>query len=74
MTDNLNPNYYQFSGGAQPVDIAEHLTFNTGNALKYLARAGRIDGVHKTNKLEDMQTAVWYIYREINRLTKEADE
>lgn len=68
MSDNLNPNYYQFSGGVQPVDVAEHLTFNTGNAVKYLARAGRIDGVHKADKVEDLRKASWYITRELQRL------
>lgn len=70
MTDPVNnPGHYSgFSNGAQPVDIAEHLTFNTGNAVKYLARAGRTDGRVKGEVLQDLHKARWYITREINRL------
>lgn len=60
----VNPQHYQgFSNGAQPVDIAEHLSFNLGNALKYLSRAGR-----KGDAVEDLSKARWYIDRELNRL------
>ncbi len=60
----INPQHYQgFSNGAQPVDIAEHLSFNLGNALKYISRAGR-----KGDAAEDLQKARWYINREIDRL------
>lgn len=38
------PHYQGFSNDAEPIDIAENLTFNGGNALKYIARACRIDG------------------------------
>lgn len=60
----VNPQHYQgFSNGAQPVDIAEHLSFNLGNALKYISRAGR-----KGDAVEDLSKARWYIDRELNRL------
>ena len=60
----VNPEHYQgFSNGAQPVDIAEHLSFNLGNALKYISRAGR-----KGDAVEDLSKARWYIDRELNRL------
>ena len=60
----VNPQHYQgFSNGAQPIDIAEHLSFNLGNALKYLSRAGR-----KGDAVEDLSKARWYIDRELNRL------
>lgn len=69
MSDPVNhPDHYQFPGGVEPVDIAEHLTFNTGNAIKYLARAGRTDGRVKGEVLQDLRKAAWYIDREINRL------
>lgn len=62
--DAINPTHYQgFSNGAQPVDIAECLSFNAGNALKYLSRAGR-----KGDAIEDLKKARWYIDREITRL------
>lgn len=62
--DAINPTHYQgFSNGAQPVDIAEHLSFNLGNSLKYISRAGR-----KGDAVEDLKKARWYIDREITRL------
>lgn len=74
MSDAINPKHYSgFTDSAQPVDIAEHLSFNAGNALKYLARAGRIDGQTKGGGekiLEDLRKAEWYIQREIKRLSE----
>ncbi|WP_288801786.1 DUF3310 domain-containing protein [uncultured Corynebacterium sp.] len=67
-TDPISPSHYQgFSNGAQVIDITENLTFNAGNAVKYLARAGRTDGQNKGNILEDLKKARWYINREIER-------
>lgn len=50
----------------EPIKVIEHfdLGFNTGNALKYLLRAGRKPGV---SYAEDLQKAVWYLQREIDR-------
>lgn len=68
MTDNINPKHYRgMSNGAEVIDIAENLTYNAGNALKYLARACRIDGDIKGNPAEDLLKARWYINREIER-------
>lgn len=44
----------------------EHFNFNIGNAIKYLWRQGL-----KANSLEDLEKAVWYINREIERRTKD---
>tara|TARA_B100001564_G_scaffold252667_1_gene214789 strand:- start:208 stop:420 length:213 start_codon:yes stop_codon:yes gene_type:complete len=41
------------------------MNFNLGNVIKYTLRAGKkLDGV------EDLQKAVWYLNREIERQTK----
>lgn len=71
-SDPINPNHYQFSNGAEVIDITENLTFNGGNAIKYLARATRLDGQNKGAVLEDLRKALWYVERELTRL--EADE
>lgn len=74
MSDPINPKHYQgFTNGAQAIDIAENLTFNCGNALKYLARAGRMDGNSKGEILEDLHKAAWYVEREINRISPPDD-
>ena len=44
------------------------MNFNRGNAIKYIARAGL---KHKDKEVEDLQKAIWYIKREIQRIQKE---
>jgi hypothetical protein len=41
------------------------LDFHTGNAIKYIIRAGKKD---PTKELEDLRKAAWYIYRKIKNL------
>jgi hypothetical protein len=48
------------------IDVVEHMTFNVGNAVKYLWRAGLKDAV-----LQDLRKAAWYVNRQIEKLTKE---
>ena len=68
MADSINPKHYRgMSNGAEVIDIAENVTYNAGNAIKYLARACRIDGDIKGNPAEDLLKARWYINREIER-------
>ena len=68
MSDPINPAHYQgFSNGAQVIDITEHLSFNAGNAVKYLARAGRKD---PTKHVEDLRKALWYTQRELDRIER----
>lgn len=70
MSDMVNhpPHYTGFSNGAEVIDITENLTFNTGNACKYAARAGRTDGRNKGAVAEDLHKAIWYLNRELQRL------
>lgn len=68
--DNVNhPQHYIFSNGAEVIDITEQLSFNGGNAVKYVARATRQDGKVKGNVIEDLQKSLWYINRELERLS-----
>lgn len=62
-----HPSHYVrgWSNGAEVIDIAENLNFNRGNAVKYVARAGRKDAL-KT--VEDLKKARWYLDRELKRL------
>jgi hypothetical protein len=43
------------------------LDFHTGNALKYLVRAGKKD---PNKELEDLNKAVWYLERKIKNLER----
>ena len=69
MTDSVNhPTHY---GGEEnlyeaiKVIEAWELGFCLGNAVKYIARAGKKD---PAKRIEDLQKAAWYINREIERL------
>lgn len=71
MTDNVNrPSHYAegWSNGAEVIDITENLNFNRGNAVKYIARAGKKD---PDRELEDLQKAEFYLKREIYRIDPE---
>ena len=68
MTDNVNhPSHYAegWSNGAELIHITENLSFNRGNAVKYIARAGKKDAA---KELEDLLKAEFYLKREIQRL------
>lgn len=50
------------------VIMAWGLGFNLGNAVKYIARAGKKD---PTKRLEDLRKGRWYLDYEITRLEGE---
>jgi len=67
--ENVNhPNHY---GGkdsqyeAIKVIEAWGLNFNTGNAVKYISRAGKKD---PAKTVEDLEKAIWYLKREVLNL------
>jgi len=68
MAERVNhPHHYnQHPSGIEAIDVIEHMSFNIGNAVKYLWRAD-----FKEDAVEDMQKAVWYITREIEKRKKE---
>ena len=68
VADAAPPNYYQFPGGVQVIDITRHLTSNAGQAVQYLARSSRIDGVSKDDPLRDLYKARDMVLDEIARL------
>lgn len=68
MGDDVNhPSHYAegWSNGAEVIDITENLNFNRGNAVKYIARAGKKD---PSKELEDLRKAQWYLEREFKRM------
>jgi uncharacterized protein DUF3310 len=64
-----HPAHYTFSA-IEPIDVIEawELGFHLGNAVKYIARAGR-----KGDRLEDLKKARWYLDREIGRMDDEVE-
>jgi hypothetical protein len=66
-TVNHPKHYNSDPSGVECITIAENWNFNLGNALKYMWRAGvKSDTTH----IEDLKKAVWYINREIERVSK----
>lgn len=67
MSEIDHPDHYQSTGGVECIDVAEHLSFNRGNALKYLWRAGMKP---TADEITDLRKCIWYVEREIARLEK----
>ena len=69
MANNVNhPNHYNM-GGIEVIDAIEAWGFgegfNRGNAIKYIARAGRKDS---SKEVEDLRKAIQYLEFEISRI------
>lgn len=69
MNDPINnPKHYtSHPSGVKCIQVTEHMSFNLGNAIKYLWRADE-----KGAPLEDLKKAAWYINREIQKREKAA--
>lgn len=61
-----HPEHYKSASGIECIDVVESMTFNRGNAIKYLWRAGEKGGPDK--EIEDLRKAAWYVQREIERI------
>lgn len=69
--DSVNrPKHYCQGRQHQPIDVIEDwgLDYHLGNAVKYIARAGR-----KGDAVEDLEKAIWYIQREIRNIIREEE-
>lgn len=64
MIDSVNnpPHYNAHPSGVECITITRHMSFNVGNAVKYLWRADE-----KGAAIEDLKKARWYIDDEIKR-------
>ena len=67
MQDPVNhPKHYtEHPSGIECIQITEHMSFNLGNALKYIWRCDL-----KKDAVEDLRKARWYLDREIAKRTK----
>jgi hypothetical protein len=61
-----HPDHYNQIHGIECIDVIEQMPFNTGNAMKYLWRY-----LDKGEPITDLEKAIWYIQREIDRLRGE---
>lgn len=71
MNDVVNHPSHYTDGKIEVIDFIEDkgLNFHRGNAVKYIARAGKKD---PSKEIEDLRKAVWYLNREIGRLEKQS--
>ena len=58
---NHPKHYTNHPSGVECITITEHMSFNLGNATKYIWRADL-----KSDAIEDLKKARWYIEREIH--------
>lgn len=54
--------YYSFPNGVEAEDICRYLSFNLGNVIKYICRAGRKEG---NDAVTDLNKAMDYLKNEI---------
>jgi hypothetical protein len=63
-----HPSHYNnHQSGIECIDVVENMNFNRGNAVKYVWRAG---DKSPDTEITDLKKAVWYLNREITRLTR----
>lgn len=71
-----HPSHYTSDpSGVECITITRHRTFNVGNAIKYLWRAGLKSDAGRSpveKQIEDLRKAVWYLNDEITLLGGEA--
>ena len=65
-----HPEHYLKDSGYEVIDIIEawNLDFCLGNSIKYIARSGK-KNINK--EIEDLEKAIWYIKRKIEKINKE---
>lgn len=68
INDMVNhPSHYKsHPSGVEAIEITRHMNFNLGNAIKYIWRADL-----KSDTVEDLQKARFYIEDEIRRITND---
>ena len=82
--DQVNhPHHYTWikdKCGIEVIDIVRHLDFDTGNAIKYILRAGKKPIVTENNvdfnkaAIQDLNKAIWYINDKIKMLENEINK
>lgn len=65
--DEVNRPKHYCDGKIEVIDFIEdkQLNFCRGNAVKYIARAGK---KNKSTEIQDLEKAVWYLQYEIETL------
>lgn len=71
--DNVNHPSHYTSGKIEVIDFIDdqQLSYEKGNAIKYVCRAGKKD---PAKEIEDLNKAAWYIQREIKNIENKNTE
>lgn len=70
-SDVDHPRHYNaHPSGVECIEIVRHMTFNLGNAIKYIWRAE----LKSSDAIKDLEKARWYIDDEIQRLKKKVGD
>lgn len=64
-----HPNYYVLPNGAETSNITQWLNGAGAQAVGYIVRATRIDGIVKDKPLEDIDKAIWWLQVERKRVS-----
>lgn len=72
MHDPVNhPSHYtSHPSGVECITIVRHMSFNLGNAIKYIWRAG----LKSPDPIQDLEKAIFYLKDEIARLREPAEK
>lgn len=72
VNDVVNHPSHYTDGKIEVIDFIEDkgLNFHRGNAVKYIACAGK---KNPAKEVEDLKKAVWYLNREIQRMERDND-
>lgn len=68
---NHPKHYTSHPSGVECIQITRHMSFNLGNVVKYLWRAGLKDSEITNKELEDLKKARFYLDDEIQKKEKE---
>lgn len=63
---NHPPHYLKHPEGIECIQVTRHMSFNLGNAIKYIWRSP-----YKGENIEDLKKAIWYINDEIKRIEEQ---
>lgn len=65
---NRPKHYNSHPSGIECIEVIEHMSFNLGNAIKYIWRAdGKLDALYAE---QDLEKAIWFLNRELERRRK----
>lgn len=72
VADSVNHPAHYNSGRIEVIEAIEDwkLNYHRGNAVKYVARAGK---KNPAKEVEDLEKAIWYLRRDVERLKAEAE-